>query len=71
MSGKIAPLWQMKPRREDLANHGLEPALPRHLAQEYPRAAALFVRLRQHPAFAVDLEPHLAKLEAGVDALGA
>jgi len=51
-------------RHAELAKHGLEPILHAAVERELPQAFALFARLRRHPAFAPDLEPYLAKLEA-------
>lgn len=52
-------------RKTELEQRGLEPILSADSAERYPRAFAHFARLRAHPAFAPDLEPYLAKLEAG------
>ena len=51
-------------RKAELASRGLEPILSADIATRFPRAFAHFARLRAHPAFAPDLEPYLAKLEA-------
>ena len=51
-------------RKAELASRGLEPILSADIATRFPRAFAHFARLRAHPAFAPDLEPYVAKLEA-------
>ena len=66
---EITMLYYEKPRLASLQRAGLALLLPEPFADTYPRAAALFVRLRAHPAFAIDLEPHLAQLERGVNVL--
>lgn len=52
-------------RGGELESRGLEPILSPDSAKLYPHAFAHFARLRAHPAFAPELEPYLAKLEAG------
>jgi len=52
-------------RFAELESRGLEPILSPDAAKLYPLAFAHFARLRAHPAFAPELEPYLAKLEAG------
>ena len=47
-----------------LQRAGLAPVLNDSPEAGYPRAVAHFGALRRHPAFAPDLEPYLAKLEA-------
>lgn len=66
---ELTMLWYEKPRLRDLAMVGLGPVLPEKLGDAFPRAAAHFASLRAHPAFAPDLEPHLAKLESGLAVL--
>lgn len=46
-----------------LRARGLTPILHTGLDAEFPRATAHFTRLRQHPAFAPDVEPYLRKIE--------
>lgn len=47
-----------------LAEAGLEPLWGDELRGSFPRALAHFAKLCAHPAFAPDLAPYLAKLEA-------
>ena len=47
-----------------LEQKGLAPILHATVDTEFPRAFAHFARLRQHPAFAPDVEPYLKKFEA-------
>ena len=67
---ELTMLWRERTKPALLATHALTPALPLDLAKTYPRAAQHFSRLREHPAFAPDLAPYLAKLEAQVTAGG-
>lgn len=67
---ELTMLWSERTQRALLATHALTPALPLNLAETYPRAARHFARLREHPAFAPDLAPYLAKLEARATADG-
>jgi len=46
-----------------LAKKGLAPILHASITESFPRAFAHLGTLRQHPAFAPDVEPYLAKLE--------
>jgi elongation factor 1-gamma len=48
---------------EVLKKHGLVPILHAQVDAEFPRAFTHLARLRQHPAFAPDVEPYLAKFE--------
>jgi elongation factor 1-gamma len=50
--------------RSTLHKRGLAPILSDGWTAEYPRAAAHFVRLLDHPAFAPDVRPYLQKLDA-------
>jgi glutathione S-transferase len=47
-----------------LAEHSLAPLSGPDQASRFPRALGHFAVLRAHPAFAPDLEPYLAKVEA-------
>jgi elongation factor 1-gamma len=47
-----------------LREKGLAPLWTQHLSESYPLAMAHFERLAQHPAFAPDIGPYLAKMEA-------
>ncbi|MGE0862083.1 MAG: glutathione binding-like protein, partial [Gammaproteobacteria bacterium] len=60
---ELTMLWYERPRRARLAALGLAPVLADDWQDRHPRAAGHFAALRAHPAFAPDLEPHLAKLE--------
>lgn len=51
-------------QRAALARRGLEPVLSGAEAESSPRALAHFAALRAHPAFAPDLEPYMADIEA-------
>lgn len=62
---ELTMLWYERPRRNYLAQLQLGPVLPETFTTDYPHTAAHFRKLRQHPAFAPDLESHLATLEAG------
>ncbi|MBI2801757.1 MAG: glutathione S-transferase [Gammaproteobacteria bacterium] len=66
---EITMLYYEKPRLAALRAAGLAPVLPENYDAAFPRAADLFARLRTHPAFAVDLETHLKKLEGGIEVL--
>ena len=66
---EITMLYYEKPRLADLGAAGLLPVLPESFTDSFPRAAGFFARLRAHPAFALDLEPHLKKLEGGLEVL--
>jgi len=47
-----------------LAEHSFAPLSGPDQAGRFPRALAHFAKLRAHPAFAPELEPYLAKVEA-------
>ncbi|MGE3850098.1 MAG: glutathione S-transferase family protein [Gammaproteobacteria bacterium] len=64
---ELTMLWYERPRRARLAALGLAPVLADDWQDRHPRAAGHFAALRAHPAFAPDLEPHLAKLERNPD----
>ena len=66
---ELTMLWYERPHYATLAERGWAPAVPPDLTAAYPRAGAHFRRLRHHRAFALDLEPHLLKLERGDSAL--
>jgi glutathione S-transferase len=53
-----------RPRGASLRKRGLPPVLADGWREAYPRAAAHLERLSDHPAFAPDVRPYLAKLEA-------
>ncbi|MBX9607781.1 MAG: glutathione S-transferase family protein [Gammaproteobacteria bacterium] len=61
---ELTMLWYERPRRAWLAAQGLQGALPDAWATRWPRVATHFATLRAHPAFAPDLEAHLARLES-------
>lgn len=64
---ELTMLWYERPQRAWLAAQAYAPALPADFGSRYPRAAAHFAALRGHPAFAPDLEAHLAHLETDAD----
>lgn len=47
---------------KEIEKHDLAPILHARANMEYPRVFAHLARLRQHPAFAPDIEPNLKKL---------
>jgi glutathione S-transferase len=51
-------------RQAVLRETGLAPIIEPSLASQYPRATAHFAGLVRHPAFAPDMGPYLAKIEA-------
>ena len=51
-------------RHAELRGKGLAPVLHATIEKEFPRAFAHFSRLCKHPAFAPDVAPYLAKIEA-------
>jgi glutathione S-transferase len=53
-------------RRAELAKRGLAPILDAALLDASPRATRHFAKLRNHAAFAPDLGPYLAKLDAAL-----
>lgn len=60
---ELTMLWYERPPRAWLHEQGYAPLLGDDFARHHPLASAHFARLRAHPAFAPDLEPHLAHLE--------
>jgi glutathione S-transferase len=52
-----------KPRARELERKGLEPIVNPSSEAEFPNAMAHFAKLSRHPAFALDVEPYLAKIE--------
>jgi glutathione S-transferase len=52
-------------RHQALEKSGLEPILGDAQLAQFPRAMAHFTRLADHPAFAPDVRPYLAKLSSG------
>jgi len=61
---ELCLFFNEKARGEALTRHGLEPILHANVGVEFPRAMGHLARLRRHPAFAPDVDPYLAKLEA-------
>ena len=53
-----------KARAGALEKQGLDPILTAKVDAEFPRAMGHLARLRKHPAFAPDVDPYLAKLDA-------
>src|SRR5260370_1978811 len=60
---ELSLFFNEKVRTHDLEKKGLEPILHAQFEAEFPRAFALFSRLRKHDAFAPDVEPYLKKIE--------
>jgi glutathione S-transferase len=57
-----------RPRARELEEKGFEPILNASVEAEFPKAMAHFMTLSQHPAFAPEVEPYLAKIEKLVNA---
>jgi len=49
---------------KEIEKKGLTPILHTRIDTEFPRAFAHLTRLREHPAFAPDVDPYLKKIEA-------
>jgi elongation factor 1-gamma len=49
---------------EEIGKKSLAPILHARIDAEFPRAFAHLARLREHPAFAPDVDPYLKKFEA-------
>ena len=61
---ELGLFWNERTRSRELDAKGLEPILKAAAFDVvFPRAMAHFARLRQHSAFAPDVEPYLAKIE--------
>lgn len=61
---ELALFFNEKARPGELRKKGLEPILHAGVNAEYPRAFVHFDKLRNHPAFAPDMEPYLKKFES-------
>jgi len=61
---ELSLFFNEKRSTEKIEKKGLTPILHAKIEREFPRAFAHFARLRTHPAFAPDVDPYLAKLEA-------
>jgi glutathione S-transferase len=61
---EMSLLFNEKARLGALEQQGLKPILQAQVDAEFPRAMGHLARLRKHPAFAPDVDPYLAKLEA-------
>jgi glutathione S-transferase len=61
---EMSLFFNEKARVEALAQQGLDPILHARIDTEFPLAMGHLARLRKHPAFAPDVDPYLAKLEA-------
>jgi elongation factor 1-gamma len=63
-AAEMSLFFNEKARVGSLERQGLAPVLHAAVDAEFPRAMGHLARLRKHPAFAPDVEPYLAKLEA-------
>jgi glutathione S-transferase len=63
-AAELALFFNEKARPGELEKKGLEPILHPGIDAEFPCAFAHFSRLRQHAAFAPDMEPYLKKFES-------
>src|SRR5271154_2454542 len=61
---ELALFFNEKARSGDLVKKGFDPILHPGIDAEYPRAFAHLSALREHPAFAPDVEPYLKKFES-------
>ena len=61
---EIALFHNERARQRELEKRGLEPILNGKVETEFPGAMRHFAKLSKHPAFAPDVEPYLAKIEA-------
>src|SRR5271170_6184443 len=61
---ELALFFNEKARSGDLVKKGFDPILHPGIDAEYPRAFAHLAALREHPAFAPDVEPYLKKFES-------
>jgi len=62
-AAELALFFNEKARPGELGKIGVEPILHAGVDAEYPRAFAHFNKLRQHAAFAPEMEPYLKKFE--------
>lgn len=60
---ELSLFFNEKTRADELKKIGCEPVLHARVDAEFPRTFAHFSRLRQHAAFAPDVEPYLNKIE--------
>jgi elongation factor 1-gamma len=67
---ELSLFYNEKPRAREVQKRGLAPILNGAVDAEFPRAMAHFAKLSEHPAFAPDVQPYLAKLERGVHTSG-
>jgi len=61
---EMSLFFNEKARAGALEKQGLDPILTAKVDAEFPRAMGHLARLRKHPAFAPDVDPYLAKLDA-------
>jgi len=61
---EMSLFFNEKTRVGALEHQGLAPILHAKVDAEFPRTMGHLARLRKHPAFAPDVDPYLAKLEA-------
>jgi elongation factor 1-gamma len=65
---EVSLFFNEKTRADELKKIGCETVLDARVDAEFPRTFAHFSRLRQHPAFAPDVEPYLNKIETAQQA---
>jgi len=63
-AAEIGLFFNEKARAKALEQQGLEPILHARVEADFPRTMHHLARLRRHPAFAPDVDPYLAKLDA-------
>jgi glutathione S-transferase len=63
---ELSLFYNEKTRTRELKKRGLEPILNATIDAEFQKAMTHFAKLSEHPAFAPDVQPYLAKLERGV-----
>jgi glutathione S-transferase len=61
---ELCLFFNEKTRQSQLREKGFEPIVHEAVAADFPRAFAHFSKLRRHAAFAPEVEPYLAKIEA-------
>jgi glutathione S-transferase len=65
---ELSLFFNERTRARELEKNGLTPILHGKVETEFPHAFAHFARLREHPAFAPDVEPYLQKIDAAEQA---
>jgi elongation factor 1-gamma len=64
---ELSLFFNERTRQSELRAKGLDPILHAKVNEKFPHAFAHFSKLRQHPAFAPDVEPYLTKIEKHAD----